>query len=165
MTLAQMRDMTGLLLVRDRGRPSSYAICNFRHQDLFDSWRFMSQNEIGQLPRMYDIAWHVGLECAITSKGHHGDKKRLWQLQQFGQRLDVLIILAEGILKMLFVPKDALCPTRVVLTAKNPALVGFGFHDKDAETGNDNVIDLRSGSCRRQHDIRDQDVFRRIESL
>ena len=68
------------------------------------------------------------------------------------------VILAQRILKVVFLLIDDLCPFRLLLAAENPTCVILGFYDKYPENRNINMVDLRRAAAGRNNQIMKFDI-------
>lgn len=99
----------------------------------------------------------------ITHKTNHAVDFFFWNVEQFRERANMGIVLAQWILELVFLFKVNLRPFRAFGVGENPALVIFGFNHEQAESGNDHMINLRSAPFGRNRHVFDQVIDIGIE--
>ena len=68
------------------------------------------------------------------------------------------VILAQRILKVVFLLIDDLSPFRLLLAAENPTCIIFGFYDKYPKNRNIDMVDLRRAAAARNNQIVEFDI-------
>lgn len=83
----------------------------------------------------------------------------LLDAKQALNNLYVVVVLAQGILKLRFVAVHDLRPPCLVFVTENPTRHVFGFNHEDAVAGQDDVIDLCRAVRSWQGNIVEKDVI------
>ena len=89
---------------------------------------------------------HLGLEFAIAHKGNDRMHMLGPNAQQVLQRLGVLVVLAQRVLKLAAFLKNLLRPLTLLFRAKNPALVVLGLQHKNAMGRKNQMVNLRAAT-------------------
>ena len=89
----------------------------------------------------------IGFEFAVRSEVDNSVQVCFRFTQPLSENLGVSIVLPDWIAKLEFLLCfEDLCPLLVVLTSVNPSSHRFHFNHEDSETGDQNVVNLRSSA-------------------
>lgn len=80
-------------------------------------------------------------------------------LQAVFKRLDVAVVLPEGILELVGVPVDFLGPGRLFFPGEDPAFHVLGFDHENPVAGHDHMVDLGGAVFNRQSHVFDQVIL------
>ena len=119
--------------------------------------------DVGCVPCQHHVTRHNGLEFAFTPEHHQRVELVLFNLQEFRKCLKVPVVLSQGVLNSVLAAWPNNGPLRRLLISKNPAINIFCLYDKDAVSGNDDVINLRSSILRQKGQIVQGDIDRFVE--
>ena len=122
--------------------------------------------DVCHIAMRYHVFWHRRLEFRLAPKHYYRKEILFPNAQEFLQRLHMLIVLMERVLKLVFFACQHLRPLRALFITEDPARHILRFDDKYAEARNNDVINLRSCAwairCR-QRDVVDIDVDIRVK--
>lgn len=99
------------------------------------------------------IRGHRRLEGAVADKGDDGVDGARGGMERSFEGLDVFGVLPQGVLEGKGFFEHGARPPGVVFRTVDPAFPVFGFQDKDAEGGQDDVVYLGGAVVRGQGDI------------
>lgn len=88
------------------------------------------------------VIGHRGFELRTADEEDQGMKAVFRDAEELRQSFHMEVVLMEWILEAIFRSVDLLGPLALFLGAEDPAFVVFGLDDKDAEGGDDDVIEL-----------------------
>ena len=101
---------------------------------------------------------HVRLERSIAEEYNRGLEIMFGNAGQLRDRLDVLVVLAEGILEPVRHPEYLLGPLRLIFRSEYPALVVLGLDHEYSVPGYNDVVDLGRAIFRGEHDVADDAI-------
>lgn len=106
------------------------------------------------------------LHAAVADEDDDVNQVTLVEAGQLRQALDVLVVLAKGVLELVLAAVDRLRPHRAIGVAEDSALHVLGLDDEHAESREHHVVDLRRASrLIRDHHIVDDSVAGGIEAV
>ena len=171
----QHMHMVFVLFFRDRRTQFANRIKYPDRTVLVKQWLVIRANVRHDVIFAHHVFWHCGHERGVAAEDHDIDKIPAWEFQPFRQHVNVPPVLLDGILEPVLLrtskPSTAarierLCPETIFGIGEYPALVAFGFNDKQPKAGDDHVIDLRRYASRvRYHQIVQHEVFVRGEPV
>lgn len=136
------REAHGLQLLQQR--------LNFR----FGKNRILERFDVSDKPgALGHIRGHRRLEGAVADKGDDGVDGARGGMERSFEGLDVFGVLPQGVLEGKGFFEHGARPPGVVFRTVDPAFPVFGFQDKDAEGGQDDVVYLGGAVVRGQGDI------------
>lgn len=92
----------------------------------------------------------LDLNVSLPGKRHDGHYRKWLKLfQDASQGTDMASILQDGIVELILVTVDVLCPVLGVLPAVNPTVVVLGFYDENAIDRHHQMVNLRTPFGRR----------------
>ncbi len=105
------------------------------------------------------VRWHRRLELAVPDEHDQRMDLVLAEVQERFQRLDMLVILVQKILKLELLLENLLRPLALARLTEDPALHVLRLNDEDTVLGHDDLIDLRRAIGRRKGHVADQAIF------
>lgn len=147
-----------------RGPAWDFSVC-FDGQEVFlDLFRaehnlFLGFDVAKASESRFDIVGHGGLECVVSHKGDDGVDVTFLDTEQFREIFDVAVILVKGVHEFGFFLVDDLSSLSLGFASVDPSLHVFGFDNKDAIHGHDNMIDLGCSVMRGNGHILENMVF------
>lgn len=143
------------------GCPCSFeaATLNLRHRMLnlrFAEDRLSKRLDVRDVtPSTRYIRRHGGLERAIASEDDDRVNGRRRHIKHRFQRLHMLVVLTERILKSERLPKYCLSPLGLTFTPEDPTSHVLSFHNEYAKSTHDDMVNLRGAvRCRKRYIVK-----------
>lgn len=141
----QIADMGRAGLVADGGLPFTNDFSHFGDLFGFNKGRGKGEDVFGNASAVVNAGGHFVFKVAATGEGNDVVEVALVDAEVVGQRADVFVVLAQGVLESALLAIDGLGPLGALFIAEDPAGVGLGLNHEDTGGANDNVVDL--GGC------------------